>query len=153
MAYVKPPRSSGTNFRRLFPFLAAVNASEETHRVFVSDGFMPLSVEFLSEYWQSLPVYSMMHYYTQYGDLMRDPEMTFAVDFDNGKIIPLTFRQDGAAWVPGGTMYQEVFTPDGKSYRPRLLTDLDKFLAQWTTNIINQRFSLEKLRADKAMRD
>lgn len=148
MSIVKPPRSAGTNFRRLFPFLAAVNASEETHLVFESDGFMPLSIEFLEDYWQSLQVYSMMHYYIQCGDLMRDPDMTFAVDFGHGKIIPLTFQQDGAAWTPGGTIYQEVFSPDGKTYKPHLLADLDKFLAQWSTNIINQKFSPDKIRKD-----
>ena len=148
MSIVKPPRSAGANFRRLFPFLAAVTASEETHLVFESDGFMPLSIEFLEDYWQSLPVYSMMHYYIQCGDLMRDPDMTFAVDLDHGKIIPLTFQQDGAAWTPDGTIYQEVFSPDGKTYKPHLLTDLDKFLAQWSTNIINQKFSPDKIRKD-----
>lgn len=144
MYTVKPPRSAGTNFRRLFPFLAAVNASEDNHLTFVSGGFMPLSIEFIGYDWNSLPVYSMMHYYIQYGDLMRDPDMTFSVDLENGKIIPLTYQQDGASWLPGGTLYQEVFTNGGKTYRPGLLTELDRFLAIWSKNILNQGFSPDK---------
>lgn len=148
MSYVKHPRSAGANFKRLFPFLAAVNASEDTHLTFISEGYMPLSIEFIGYGWQSLPVYSMMHYYIQCGDLMRDPDMTFAVDLDNGKIIPLTFQQDGASWTPSGTIYQEVFSPDCKTYKPRLLTDLDSFLATWSKNILSQRFTPEKTRGD-----
>ena len=37
---------------------------------------------------------AVSHTYTQNGDLMRDPEMTFQVDREKGTLEPLTFRQD-----------------------------------------------------------
>ena len=138
---VRYPRSSGTNYKRLAPFLVAVNTSPDMHLTFRHSDYMPLSIEFLGYTWKALPVYSMMHYYTQCGDLMRDPDMTFAVDLENGLIVPLTFQQDGASWTEGGTLYQEVFNADGKSYIPRYLSDLDSFLATWTKNIIDQGFT------------
>ena len=127
------------NYDRLSPFIAAVDALEDRCFIFHAQGFEPLSLEYLHYSWQNLPVYGMMHYYTQNGDVMRDPDMSFAVDHAARKIIPLTFQQDG---VPSeyGTIYQRVFPEPGK-YCPKLLKDLDYFLAQWTCNIIDQGFT------------
>lgn len=56
-------------------------------------------------------VYSIGHYYTQMGDRMSDPEMTFLVNDDDGKVYPLTFEQHGtfARYEPNCT-----FDEDGK---------------------------------------
>ena len=133
-------RSSAANYKRLAPFIAAVDATPENHFTFHASGFMPLSIERLeSESWWGYPVYSMMHYYIQEGDVMRDPDMTFAVLHEGEKVVPLTFRQDGAPFTPYGTLYQEVFSGPDK-YQPALLKDLDSFLSSWTRNILSQGF-------------
>ena len=136
-------RFGKANYKRIKPYLLAVDQQEEKHFRFTVDGgdYMPLSIEYLGYCdAQGHPVYSMMHYYTQCGDLMRDPDMTFSVNDADGSICPLTFQQDGIG--PYGTMYQEVFKKSGErlTYSPRLLHDLDSFLNNWTKNIQAQGF-------------
>lgn len=134
---LKATKHATTNYRMLKPFLDTVDANNG-HVKFLSDGYMPLSVEFLYKQSDGRKVYSMMHFTTQNGDLMRDPDMTFAVDTTAGTVEPLTYQNDFMG------MYQEVYTDDGKRYRPRLRTDLDHFLWQWLKNIKEQEFSPAK---------
>ena len=134
-------RFGKANYKRLKPYLLAVDRQEDQHFRFTADGFMPLSIEYLHETdAHGHPVYGMMHYYIQEGDLMRDPDMTFSVNDQDGSICPLTFQQDGIG--PYGTLYQDVFHGSGKglTYSPRLLHDLDSFLNTWTKNIQAQGF-------------
>ena len=130
---LKPTKHATTNYKALAPFLETVNASAEEHVTFTAAGYMPLSIEKLYSD-NGLPVYSMMHWTTQNGDLMRDPDMTFRVDHATGTVEPLTFQNDFMG------MYQEVYLDDGKRYRPRLRTDLDNFLWQWLKNIKEQKY-------------
>lgn len=139
------PRSAGANYKRLAAFLVAVDATPDNHFTFHAGGYMPLSLEYLYDAMGGR-VYSLMHYYTQNGDLMRDPDMTFVVSHDEQKIIPLTYQQDGCPFSPCGTLYQEVF--DGPDrYRPGLLRELDSFLALWTKNILHQGFDPQEAAA------
>ncbi len=136
-------RFGKANYKRIKPYLLAVDQQEEKHFRFTVDGgdYMPLSIEYLGYCdAQGHPVYSMMHYYTQCGDLMRDPDMTFSVNDADGSICPLTFQQDGIG--PHGTMYQEVFHQvNGRlRYNSYMLHDLDSFLNNWTKNIQAQGF-------------
>lgn len=131
---LKPTQHARTNYRALSPYLAAVNRCGGHFR-FTADGYMPLSIEALYTDDSGLPVYSMMHFTTQNGDLMRDPDMTFRVDESAGTIEPLTFQNDFMG------MYQEVYVDDGKRYHPRLRTELDRFLWQWLKNISEQGYS------------
>lgn len=128
------------------PFISAVDALQARHFVFHASGFMPLAIENLENAWEGFPVYSMTHYYTQNGDMMNDPDMTFAVLHDARMIVPLTFQQDGAWWTDSGTVYEEVFPEPGK-YVPMLMDDLDSFLATWTVNIVAQGFRPDEAKA------
>lgn len=119
------------NFKRLVPFIDAVEATPKKHFRFESSGYMPLSIERLEYTFGGDPVYSMMHYYIQFGDLMRDPEMTFAVRRSSGEIIPLSFCQSAPP------LYREVFQ---EGFHPFILQGLDDFLFLWSRNIINQGF-------------
>ena len=123
------------NYKRLKPFLLGADANEGYFR-YTSEGYEPLSVERIGYSFKGLTVYSMMHTYVQYGDLMRDPEMTFAVDDAAGTVEPLTYQLDAMG------MYQEVYPIiDGKRmFSRRLQTDLDDFAATWSRNIIAQGF-------------
>lgn len=134
----KKTKSGATNYRRLKPFLLAVDA-RSGHFTFKREGYEPLSIENL-EYTdaEGHPVYGMMHYYIQNGDLMRDPDMTFSVNDAAGTVCPLTYQMDALG------IYQEVFHrgDDGRLlYAPHLLADLDSFLRTWSTNIHEQGFN------------
>ncbi|TXJ24917.1 MAG: hypothetical protein E6Q24_15330 [Chitinophagaceae bacterium] len=75
---------------------------------FTSEGFMPLTMEKVIEPVAtdtgSGALYSLCHYYDEYGDLMRDPEMCFIVvdnrqhpkDYERLHIYPQYYRQDNA---------------------------------------------------------
>lgn len=135
-------RFGNVNYKRIKPYLLAVDQQEDRHYRFTAgEGYMPLSIEYLG-YCDAHghPVYSMMHYYIQNGDLMRDPDMVFSVNDAAASICPLAFQQDGIG--PYGTMYQEVFKGSGKSltYSPSTLHDLDRFLNTWSKNILAQGF-------------
>lgn len=130
---MRPTRHARTNYQMLTPYLDTVNANGGKFR-FTAPGYMPLSIESLGYSHDGGKVYSMMHFTTQNGDLMRDPDMTFAVDAAAGTVDPMTFRNDFMG------MYQEVYLEDGQRYRPRLRTDLDNFLWQWLKNLHEQKF-------------
>ena len=74
-------RFGAANYKRIKPYLLAVDQQEDQHFTFSADGFMPLSIEYLGySDADGHPVYSLMHYYIQNGDLMRDPDMTISVN-------------------------------------------------------------------------
>lgn len=135
-------RFGAANYKRIKPYLLAVDQQDGQHYTFrAGENFMPLSIEYLGySDAHGHPVYSLMHYYIQNGDLMRDPDMTISVNDAAGTVCPLTFQQDGLP--PYGTLYQEVFKDNGGRliYSPRLLHDLDSFLNTWTKNIQGQGF-------------
>ena len=135
---MKPTKHATTNYRMIRPFLDAVDASEGKTLRFESSGFMPLSVEYLHTVdYKGRPIYGMMHFTLQNGDLMRDPDMTFSVDRSAGIIDPRTFENSFMG------LYQEVYRKgdDGKlMYSPRLRVDLDEFLWQWLKNLQEQGF-------------
>ena len=136
---INKTRFSAYNYKRLSPFLDAVRKLPGQHFTFTREGYEPLSIEYLEYSFKGYPVWSMMHTYRQNGDTMRDPDMTFLVDEKGGNIIPHTFQQDGCAFMEYGTSYQEVWADD-THWRPTLRADLDRFLKQWITNILNQGF-------------
>lgn len=135
---MKNTRHATTNYKLLLPLLQIVDETERRHHRFEASGYMPLSLEYLeySDY-KGRPVYGMMHWTTQNGDLMRDPDMTFAVDAETGTVHPMTYQNDFLH------TYQEVYKTgrDGKLlYSPRLRTDLDDFLWHWLKNIHEQGY-------------
>lgn len=134
---MKDTKHSGTNYKMVIPFLRVVDRFGGW-REFKASGYMNLSIENL-QYTdrKGNPVYSMAHYGEQNGDLMADPEMTFSVDRNSGRIEPLTYRNDYMG------RYDEVYIQrDGQwLYSKRLRTSLDDFLWMWLKNIGEQGFS------------
>lgn len=125
-----------TNYKAVKPFLDFVD-THEGHYHFESEGYMDFVVEKL--YYTDHAgndVYALTHYGEQNGDLMCDPDMTIAVDRENGRIIPRTYRNDYIG------VFQEVFTTiNGRlMYSHRLLIDLDEFLYMWLNNLKEQGF-------------
>ena len=135
---MKNTRHATTNYRLILPFLDAVDATEDRAKRFKSSGYMPLSVEYLwyTDY-KGRPIYGMMHFTTQDGDLMRDPDMTFSVDREAGTVHPMTYENSFMG------LYQEVYRKRENgvlAYSPRLLADLDEFLWSWLRNLQEQGF-------------
>jgi len=99
-------------------------------------GFMPLVIEAIGTGPRGLPQISVAHYYTQNGDVMRDPEMVFEVEAA-GKFHPVSYQQDNLG------IYQEaVFVDDAGQVMvsPRLLRELAHFARQWDRNLKDQGF-------------
>ena len=125
------PEVNYRTFAKLFPEIA--DGQYRYLRMQAGESMMPLTVEWISE-----NEVAVSHTYTQNGDLMYDPEMTFRVDREKGTLEPLTFRQDGRL-----SLYQQVYPEPGK-WIPKLRNDLNKFAAQWMKNIESQRYIKEK---------
>ena len=127
-----------TNYKALAPFIQGMD-SENNYRKFESSGYLPLVIEWLyyNDY-KGRPVFSIAHYGEQNGDLMRDPEMTVAIDFDAGAVEPLTWRNDYIGHL------DEVYKRNAAGqllYSQRIRKSLDEFLWQWLKNIKYQGFN------------
>ena len=75
----------------------------------------------------------MAHNYIQEGDVMADPDMEIRICPDLHSVEALTYQQDGLG------IYQAVYPEPGK-VDLKLKRDLNQFLNQWLTNLIEQGF-------------
>jgi len=101
--------------------------------------YMDLSVDNLgSSVENNLPLFkiSLAHNFTQNGDLMADPDMEIRIYPYAGFIEALTYQLDSMG------IYQVVYPEPGKVY-PRIKKDLNRFLNQWLSNLINQGFKYQ----------
>lgn len=113
-------------------FHAIINKLEDGYLKLDNDkNFMALSVECIGGN-NLYNFYSFAHYYEQNGDLMRDPEVCFAVDKDKN-IIPYSFRNDGLG------IFQESIHFDTNCYFKRKQADLTAFCFEWLNNIKDQQ--------------
>lgn len=104
---------------------------------FTSEGFMPLSIQALSD-----DRISISHFYRQNGDLMSDPDMEFVVDRENKLLSARTYRQDGLGVNQSvENEYQEIADF-------RLEKELNAFTLEWFKNISNQGYSRNKMIID-----
>lgn len=95
----------------------------------IVEGFMPLSVDKLGK-----NRYAIAHNFIQNGDVMADPDMEIRVDRENRVAEALTFQQDSVG------MYQTVY-PQPEKVDMKAKKELNEFLDQWLTNLINQGFA------------
>ena len=114
-----PPPVSLTLEQRLYQKLAVfawpILKEEAGYMKLTSEGFEDLVLEALGG-----NEYSIAHYYTQNGDSMRDPEITFTIDKQNCSIHPTSFLQDDA-----GVFYETA------QVHPSKVRDLKSFMSQW----------------------
>ena len=83
-------------------------------------------------------VYAVGHYFTQMGDRMSDPEMTFLVNDADGRVYPLSFEQHGFfARYEESVLFNEDGTYKGK-YSKRH-NDHKNFANGWMENIKHQQ--------------
>jgi len=118
---------------KVFPDLEGMDVGD--YRKVVNEPYMPLNMDVLEDN-QYGRVISIAHNYNQSGDLMADPDMQVLVSFKKQTVQAMTFQNDGLG------VYQEcLFFEDGKLLcRQKLLKDLNRFLDQWTKNLIDQGF-------------
>ena len=95
--------------------------------------FMSVVVEKIDETDKG-PLYSVAHYYTQNGDAMRDPEMTFLRMY--GQFVPCYYLQDNL-----GIEQNSVFrNEDGRwKINKRLQEQHASFANLWMKNIKQQQ--------------
>ena len=106
--------------------LEAFNTSQDFHLKIENSPWMPLVIERHGD------EISVAHYGELNGDLIRDPECTFRLDW-----TPTSITQD-----PVGR-YAEVFPIiDGQQMvRPKLLRELKSFASLWARNLKEQGFA------------
>jgi hypothetical protein len=120
-----------------YKFQHCANRAEHSDRT-CQHGMMDLSVETGRE--ENILKVSVCHYYTQNGDLMRDPEMVYNVHLDlHGTTFPAYFRQDGGL----AREYEVFFEENGKKlYHPKMLKSLKAFSRTWAANLRAQGHTL-----------
>lgn len=97
--------------------------------------FMPVVIEKVGNLRGYGEVISIAHYGEQNGDLMADPEMTFAIV--GGKYYPISFRNDYVGINQDVFTYNEDGTPKGIYIQ--MQSDLTVFANQWMKNIQEQQ--------------
>jgi len=136
--------------KKVIDLFGGIETLKDNHIKLEVEGFMPLSIEYIGTGPRGLPLVSVMHFYEQHGDLMRDPDMEFEID-DQGEWHPISYRQDSL----GGMIQEAVFQdPDtGKVLiRPKLVRELKTFMRTWSRNLDEQGF-LEAARREARERD
>ena len=104
------------------------------------NGYMPLSVEHIGQSDEGNRLIAISHYGEQHGDLMRDPDMVFAIHTSAAPDMaePLSFRNDYLG------LMQEVYryNDSGKKthVNARLKQELTSFARTWFTNLKDQGF-------------
>lgn len=121
-------------YRKLHRLAQELFEGTYTYMKFRQDGYDDLVLEKIGE-----DEYSIAHYYTQNGDRMRDPEITFILDEAGRSINILSYTQDNM-----GIYY----TTDERTEEQ--IEDLRQFFDQWLTNIRNQGFTLYQAHGEDA---
>jgi hypothetical protein len=108
-----------------------------------TDGaYMPVTIEKID----SNPMYdfySVAHYFVQEGDLMRDPEVTFAIHRNLREegmnwICSTSFTQDGIGYYRGDFLR---FGDNGDltGYKEQQMKNTNNFCTIWFANIVSQQ--------------
>lgn len=111
------------------------------HVKLVHKPYIDLSIDRLSSEHEGTIRISLAHNFVQNGDLMADPDMEIRIYPALKAAEALTYQMDSLG------IYQVVFPEPGKVY-PKLKKDLNRFLNQWLTNLIDQGFYLPQKPAD-----
>jgi hypothetical protein len=101
-----------------------------------SEGYMPLSVDLLSPVDPAGYRISMAHNHIQNGDMMADPDMEIRIYPGMRAAEALTYQQDSLG------IYQEVY-PEPGMVDTKLKLQLNRFLAKWLNNLIEQGFRVK----------
>ena len=105
--------------------------SEQDYLKIKSNGFMDLNIDKLSE-----NKIAMAHNYIQNGDVIPDPDMEIAINFEHKIVYPVTYQDSFG--------YREAyeFDSEGKaiSVNEKTKRELEDFFGQWVRNLKTQGF-------------
>lgn len=112
-----------------------IEVLKETYIKIKNEPYMPLVIEWVGKGPYETELVSVAHYYTQNGDLMRDPEIVFIVS-KLGYWTPMSFQQDNLG------LYQEAVTIREGSFfmNSKLIRDLKQFAKMWDRNLSEQGY-------------
>ena len=113
-------------YRKLHKLAPELFEGTYTYMKFKQECFDDLVLETIGE-----NEYSIAHYYTQNGDRMRDPEITFMLDETTQCIYALSYTQDNTS----------IYYETGERTEEQI-EELMGFFDQWLTNIKEQGFTL-----------
>lgn len=111
---------------RLIPSLLEINTAAKLS----SDGYMSLNLDILNRESKKLTI-ALSHYYKHpSGDMIADPDMTIIV-YIEAKMIEVLAYQDCFG-------YRRVYSDDMMAFSPSAKKELNSFLGQWLSNLLNQ---------------
>jgi len=117
------------NYRFLEYYAPEIMNGSLDYMRFESDTYEPLYIERIGK-----DRIAIAHTFTQMGDLMYDPEMTFAVREDSKELLPLSFEQSDMQ------VYQRVYESEAdlSGKNASLERDLNSFFRTWSQNLLWQ---------------
>ena len=118
-------------FERFVDDFTEVLTGEKSYVKYKSncEAFMPLHVEMNSD------ILTIAQTTVQNGDLMYDPRIDFKVDYENKKVIPLSFENSFQG------VYEEYDISDGKPETMKQINDILAFADDWMDEIEVQGYS------------
>lgn len=120
-------------YRKLLKVVPDLLTIEESGKSVV-DGFMDLNLDILHRRPDRL-IIALSHYYKQNGDMIADPDMELAV-------YPLQEKAEALAYqdIWG---YRRVYGDDDATVDVKAKRELNGFLNQWLTNLIQQGHEIQ----------
>ena len=120
--------------KRASAILRALLALQTSKIDNTDEAYMPVYIEIIdrSEAYNHI---SLAHYGEQNGDMMRDPEMLFALHNETRQFIPYYYRNDYCGIEENSVRWSE----DGIALNPRLQASHTTFANQWLRNIAAQQ--------------
>lgn len=118
-------------FERFVDDFTEVLTGEKSYIKYESncEAFMPLHVEMNSD------ILTIAQTTVQNGDLMYDPRIDFKVDYENKKVIPLSFENSFQG------VYERYDIADGKPETMKQINDILAFADDWMDKIEVQGYS------------
>lgn len=126
-------------FERFVDDFTEVLTGEKSYVKYESncETFMPLHVEMNSD------ILTIAQTTVQNGDLMYDPRIDFKVDYENKKVIPLSFENSFQG------VYERYDIADGKPETMKQINDILAFADDWMDRIEEQGYQNIKIPLDK----
>ena len=120
--------------KRASEILRALLALQTSKIDNTDEAYMPVYIEIIdrSETYKHI---SLAHCGEQNGDMMRDPEMLFALHKETQQFIPYYYRNDYCGIEQNSVRWSE----DGIALNPRLQASHTTFANQWLRNIAAQQ--------------
>lgn len=138
---MQPYSSIYNKLMKIIPNLLTHIQEGKYHGKSVKDpkgGLMDFNYDYVGKDKDGNPIVALSHYYEQNGDLVPDPDMQIRILPELEAAEAMTFQDY--------RKYQEVYPDkgDGKKYvYPKLKKDLNQFLNQWLSNVIQQGHKID----------